>query len=163
MKHGKEWIAFPQGQIFYTADISFGQATLYVNQIWKTTFPKYPKTGKKLQSINVSMVNGSSISEFDIAGVASNLSDEYILYMVNWGNDLDVLIDVGSGNMKNCGNGNKFQSNMTVIQLKGVTGSDTEENTPIFQNKIVPKTSSYDVSESILLPHNSYTGVVLTC
>ena len=65
--------AFPQGQIFYTSDISFGQTTLYTNQIWKKTFPKYPKIGKKIENINVKVVNGSNsnINQFDIASKIS--------------------------------------------------------------------------------------------
>ena len=136
--------AFPQGQLFYTPNMTFGQTTFYVNKMLSQTYLPY----------NI-RVDSSSTNNLNIVGTVSSSvtrSKNVNIFIVNWGNNITLNLTTKSGSIG---------SNLQLYVLKGITGSNHEENTPSEPKRIYP-IKQQTVSKLIKVNANSFVIVSFT-
>ena len=131
--------AFPQGQLFYTSNMTFGQTTFYVNKMLSDTYQPY----------NI-QINSSSTTNLNVVATVSSrtASNKNVnVFIVNWGNDITVNLKVNGGSI-----GNELQ----LYVLQGVTGDDSEENSPSQPLRISPTKQQTTTSKEFTVKANSF-------
>lgn len=133
--------AFPQGQLFYTPNMTFGQPTFWVNKMLSETYLPY--------NIDVTSSSTTDLNVVATASAKSGNAQNVNVFIVNWGQDIAVSLSTKSGTVGN-------NDGLQLYVLQGVTGDNDEENSPSEPMRISPFKRQTTVSKEFTVKANSF-------
>eukprot|EP01084_Bolivina_argentea_P173338 300219_1 len=133
--------AFPQGQLFYTPNMTFGQTTFYVNKMLDQTYLPY----------NIGVSSSSTNNLNVVATVSSRTAGNknVNVFITNWGQDITVNVGTKTGSIGN-------NNNLDLYILQGITGANDEENSPSQPYRIYPMKQTTTTKNAFTVKANSF-------